>query len=226
MKWINYIDRPFPRDMEVAVKWGTQYGRSFDLDDPQSFGMGEQDYLIHAGHATHIAKADIYWLDEEAFNMADHDPTTMRYVVLTEQYDDLEEKYNELLEKNKVPEGYMRVDVPVGSLIIPPDLLKDTPSSLINKVIKKEYPVQDDTWSSRRWNKDMTDYCDMGGEEIIYDEDKVKVLLAEQHRNTRHDAVEALLSYMDKAAITRLPSEQLTRLHNTILNLPQRSPLQ
>lgn len=28
----------------------------------------------------------------------------------------------------------------------------------------KDYPIQDDTWPSRRWNKEMTDYIDLSGE--------------------------------------------------------------
>lgn len=34
---------------------------------------------------------------------------------------------------------------------------------MTNEEIKKEYPIQDDIWPSRRWNKDMTEYCDLSG---------------------------------------------------------------
>ena len=38
---------------------------------------------------------------------------------------------------------------------------------LENKVLSLEgdYPIQDDTWPSRRWNRDMTDYEDLSGHE-------------------------------------------------------------
>lgn len=29
----------------------------------------------------------------------------------------------------------------------------------------KDYPIQDDIWPSRRWNKDKTDYIDLSGEQ-------------------------------------------------------------
>lgn len=30
-------------------------------------------------------------------------------------------------------------------------------------ILKQWYPVQDDTWLSRCWNEDMTDYIDLSG---------------------------------------------------------------
>ena len=36
--------------------------------------------------------------------------------------------------------------------------------------ILKEYPVQDDQWASRRWNKDHTDYTDLSGGMMICQE--------------------------------------------------------
>ena len=39
----------------------------------------------------------------------------------------------------------------------------------LNEQIKKEYPIQDSTWPSRRWNQDMTDYCDLSGHEGYLD---------------------------------------------------------
>lgn len=33
-----------------------------------------------------------------------------------------------------------------------------------NEVLKEKYPLQDDTWPSRRWNEDMTDYVDLSGD--------------------------------------------------------------
>ena len=35
---------------------------------------------------------------------------------------------------------------------------------MTNDELKKEYPIQDDIWASRRWNKEMTDYVDLSGE--------------------------------------------------------------
>jgi hypothetical protein len=32
-----------------------------------------------------------------------------------------------------------------------------------NIEIMDKYPIQDDTWSSRRWNIDLTDYMDLSG---------------------------------------------------------------
>lgn len=32
-----------------------------------------------------------------------------------------------------------------------------------NKRILEEYPIQDETWASRRWNEDRTEYCDLSG---------------------------------------------------------------
>ena len=36
-----------------------------------------------------------------------------------------------------------------------------------NIQIKKEYPIQDETWNSRRWNSDKTEFCDLSGWEVI-----------------------------------------------------------
>lgn len=32
-----------------------------------------------------------------------------------------------------------------------------------NQRIIEEYPIQDETWASRRWNLDRTEYCDLSG---------------------------------------------------------------
>lgn len=40
---------------------------------------------------------------------------------------------------------------------------------MTNKEIIKAYPIQDDVWASRRWNKDRTDYCDLSGHEEMED---------------------------------------------------------
>lgn len=34
----------------------------------------------------------------------------------------------------------------------------------VGEDITQEYPIQDDVWPSRRWNKDHTDYIDLSGE--------------------------------------------------------------
>jgi len=40
-----------------------------------------------------------------------------------------------------------------------------------NQEIKKEYPVQDEVWPSRRWNEDRTVSCDLsGGYDVICQE--------------------------------------------------------
>jgi len=37
-----------------------------------------------------------------------------------------------------------------------------------NEEIKKEYPIQDEQWASRRWNADRTESCDLsGGHDVI-----------------------------------------------------------
>jgi hypothetical protein len=36
---------------------------------------------------------------------------------------------------------------------------------MTNEELIKEYPIQDDIWASRRWNKEMTDYVDLSGHE-------------------------------------------------------------
>lgn len=33
--------------------------------------------------------------------------------------------------------------------------------------IYKDYPIKDDTWASRRWNKDKTDFIDLSGGIVI-----------------------------------------------------------
>jgi hypothetical protein len=44
-------------------------------------------------------------------------------------------------------------------------LFRETETS---KQIKKDYPIQDETWASRRWNKDRTLSCDLsGGHDVI-----------------------------------------------------------
>ena len=40
-------------------------------------------------------------------------------------------------------------------------LIRETSS---NMEIIKNYPIQDNTWLSRRWNEEMTDYEDLSGE--------------------------------------------------------------
>ena len=37
----------------------------------------------------------------------------------------------------------------------------------LNGLLLEEYPIQDDVWASRRWNKDKTDYVDLSGELFI-----------------------------------------------------------
>ena len=32
-----------------------------------------------------------------------------------------------------------------------------------NEEIKKEYPIQDEQWASRRWNLERTESCDLSG---------------------------------------------------------------
>ena len=32
-----------------------------------------------------------------------------------------------------------------------------------NAWIRLRYPVQDESWPSRRWSRSRTDYCDMSG---------------------------------------------------------------
>ena len=34
-----------------------------------------------------------------------------------------------------------------------------------NKELEKKYPIKDDIWASRRWNKERTEYVDLSGEE-------------------------------------------------------------
>lgn len=34
----------------------------------------------------------------------------------------------------------------------------------VGEDITEEYPFQDETWPSRKWNKDRTDYIDLSGE--------------------------------------------------------------
>ena len=40
-----------------------------------------------------------------------------------------------------------------------------------NSRLQKEYPIQDETWSSRRWNKERTDYVDLSGETTVICQD-------------------------------------------------------
>lgn len=40
---------------------------------------------------------------------------------------------------------------------------------MTNEDLKREYPIQDDIWASRRWNKEMTDYIDLSGHEDYTD---------------------------------------------------------
>lgn len=36
------------------------------------------------------------------------------------------------------------------------------------------YFIKDETWPSRRWNKDMTDYIDLSGDEQLYEQEQLK----------------------------------------------------
>ena len=47
-------------------------------------------------------------------------------------------------------------------------LFRETES---NKRILREYPVQDETWASRRWNADKTDYEDLSGDYVVICQD-------------------------------------------------------
>jgi hypothetical protein len=40
-----------------------------------------------------------------------------------------------------------------------------------NSRLQKDYPIQDETWSSRRWNKERTDYVDLSGETTVICQD-------------------------------------------------------
>lgn len=40
---------------------------------------------------------------------------------------------------------------------------------MTNEELIKEYPIQDDIWASRKWNKEMTDYVDLSGHEDYTD---------------------------------------------------------
>jgi len=42
---------------------------------------------------------------------------------------------------------------------------------MTNEELKIKYPLQDDIWPSRRWNKEMTDYVDLSGHESTLLED-------------------------------------------------------
>ena len=57
-----------------------------------------------------------------------------------------------------------------------PEFLQEgtTGNDLINALdamreeeFSKEYPNQDDTWPSRKWNKDHTDYIDLSGHDTV-----------------------------------------------------------
>tara|TARA_R110000851_G_scaffold233479_1_gene386049 strand:+ start:475 stop:795 length:321 start_codon:yes stop_codon:yes gene_type:complete len=45
-----------------------------------------------------------------------------------------------------------------------------------NEELIKEYPIQDDVWASRRWNKEMTDYVDLSGHEDYEDHKDLKLI--------------------------------------------------
>ena len=45
---------------------------------------------------------------------------------------------------------------------------------MTNEEIKKQYPIQDDMWPSRRWNEEMTEYADLSGHEDY--EERVKAI--------------------------------------------------
>lgn len=48
---------------------------------------------------------------------------------------------------------------------------------LENNRIRKEYPIQDEQWPSRRWNKDKTEYEDLsGGYSVICPECYEKII--------------------------------------------------
>lgn len=43
-----------------------------------------------------------------------------------------------------------------------------------NIEIKKDYPLQDDFWASRRWNEDKTESCDLSAWDVICQECDLK----------------------------------------------------
>lgn len=140
---------------------------------------------------------------------------------ITELRGKLQYIYKEPKDNDDVEEGMMLVQVPVGSFIVPPDLVDMIPISIHNEVIKKEYPIQDDIWPSRRWDESGTDYMDLSGEPMLYTQEELDKLLAEQHRNTRHDAAEAVMDYIVDTDCFLDSSP----IHSLIMQLQQRKPI-
>jgi len=69
-----------------------------------------------------------------------------------------------------------------------------------NEELKKMYPIQDDTWPSRRWNKEMTDYVDLSGDaefecvtkEELFDRYQDKLIEDDIKRFDVKDSVKAM----------------------------------
>ena len=137
---------------------------------------------------------------------------TLEYVVLTEQYDDLEKKYSELLEKNKVPEGCMRVDVPVGALIISPIDLPNTSKFELSVVMEDGSIVNPPEEKSAHYK--------------LYSYLEVESLLAEQHRNTVDDIYTRLFAAEYVWDPIRAIDSIRETVRNKVLTVKQRSPLQ
>lgn len=61
-----------------------------------------------------------------------------------------------------------------------------------------------------------------------YTEEEVRLLLAEQHRNTRHDAVDEILAVRNKFDTKyKFPpaaNDMINQMSGAIINLKQRSP--
>lgn len=179
MKWINLADRK-----PIDVPYGKLFFRRVSDHMKIDAVIFEEDFI--RDNTTNYLNAEVEWLDEEAYSVADHDPITIKYVVLSELYDDLKEKYEAL-----------------------------------KKQVTSIYELQ--ALEVKRGNITIEEYLDICFPEKFYRKGgtyAIDELLAEQHRNTRHDAAEAVIGYivdtdcfLDSSAIQSL-----------IMNLKQRKP--
>lgn len=105
MKWINLKDRQPDNLAGVLVR---------PVDGIYGIGIPSNAYEIKGDNlyitdgrilGAHWRLKDLEWLDEEAYNIKDHDTSFLKLIMLQEAYDDLKDEYDALKGEQSIEES-------------------------------------------------------------------------------------------------------------------------
>lgn len=148
-----------------------------------------------------------WWLtgDNITFNQPAPRPSS---VLSQESVYWLDESAETVHSSDDVEEGYMLISVPIGSLVTPPGQITN-----YQETQYREY---------KRGNQSFRQYL-----ENVYP-DETRRLLAEQHRNTRHDAVDKMYDRYKLWKVGKYGVDEVDNLidgiQRDIMQLQQRKP--